>query len=89
MLVAPDRLELFATTWRGSGDHARIDLFFRTGEWSGKPTLAEPGRADSTGWFAVGVLPGAFVPHARDAMRFLGGPAQPMFICSTPEEEGD
>jgi 8-oxo-dGTP diphosphatase len=55
----------------------RVDFFFSTRRWSGRPRLVEPDKAAAIGWFPLDALPQPLVPHERYVIESLsgGGPA--------------
>ena len=48
-----------------------VDFFFYAEKWDGTPHIAEPEKADDSGWFSIDELAGKIVPNQEHA--FLNG----------------
>jgi ADP-ribose pyrophosphatase YjhB (NUDIX family) len=55
--VLKSDLELIHVMHRHCGDHERVDFFFSTAQWEGKPRNAEPNKCGEVAWFNINDLP--------------------------------
>lgn len=65
----------------------RVDFFLTARSWSGKPTIAEPGKSADLGWFPLTALPSPLVPHEKTVLQLLardaaGGKPVPAIVTS-------
>lgn len=60
---APDRL--------ADGLDERVDFFFSTHHWQGKPRILEPEKASGLEWFDLDELPEPVVPHELQVLMTL------------------
>lgn len=58
----------------------RVDLFFTTRTWVGRPSVQEPDKAEELRWWPLSELPGRTVPHERRALEHLAGGAPPTVL---------
>jgi 8-oxo-dGTP pyrophosphatase MutT (NUDIX family) len=49
----------------------RVDFFFTTHHWRGKPRLMEPEKASALAWFGLDDLPEPVVPHEMQVLMAL------------------
>ncbi len=61
-------VELVHTMHRREND-IRIDLFFITQKYQGKPKNAEPEKCDDLSWFPLDSLPKNTVPYVKQAIE--------------------
>lgn len=77
--VEESNLEAITTmhrTYRGpdrapDGLDERVDFFFATHHWRGKPRIMEPEKSSGLGWFALDDLPEPVVPHELQVLMAL------------------
>lgn len=56
---------------RGNGVDERVDFFFTTERWKGKPRTMEPEKSSGLDWFALDELPEPVVPHELAVLMAL------------------
>jgi len=49
--------------------HERLDFFFQTKYWQGKPKNMEPEKCDDLNWFDVNNLPENTIPYIKQAIE--------------------
>jgi 8-oxo-dGTP diphosphatase len=49
----------------------RINLFFTTNRWKGKPRILEPNKCDDLRWFDLDSLPDNTIPYVKQAINCL------------------
>jgi 8-oxo-dGTP pyrophosphatase MutT (NUDIX family) len=49
-------------------DSERVDIFFVTSEWDGKPQNTEPEKCSHMDWFPLDDLPENTIPYVREAL---------------------
>lgn len=52
-------------------DNPHYGYIFLAKKWVGKPTLAEPEKADEVAWFSLDNLPDKISPYAKEALSHL------------------
>jgi 8-oxo-dGTP diphosphatase len=55
----------------GDGLDERVDFFFATHHWKGKPRTMEPEKSAGLGWFNLDELPEPVVPHELQVLMAL------------------
>ncbi|WP_109473251.1 dihydrofolate reductase [Ornithinimicrobium cavernae] len=58
----------------------RIDLFLTTSRWSGDHLIAEPDKAVDLRWWPLAALPETLVPHERQALEHLASGQPPAVL---------
>ena len=75
IIVDPADLHPLTTVHRnqleGSAIDQRVDFYFTASNWSGEPTLMEPGKSAGLDWFPLTDLPLPVVPHELVVLQFL------------------
>ena len=66
--VDPLKLEHILTMHRWSGDHERIDIYFKANDWQGEIKNMELDKCDDLSWFALNKLPKDMVPEVGFAI---------------------
>jgi 8-oxo-dGTP pyrophosphatase MutT (NUDIX family) len=56
---------------RADGIDERVDFFFTTHHWKGKPRTMEPEKSDGLDWFSLDDLPEPVVPHELAVLMML------------------
>lgn len=56
---------------RADGLDERVDFFFTTHHWKGKPRTMEPEKSSDLKWFALDELPEPVVPHELQVLMAL------------------
>ena len=73
----------------GPAIEQRLDVFFETTSWSGEPTLHEPHRTASMGWFDLDALPDPVVPHERAVLEALRDGRPPAVLVWPMDPSGE
>ncbi|GAA5145192.1 hypothetical protein GCM10025768_02090 [Microbacterium pseudoresistens] len=57
----------------------RADWFFTASEWTGTPSIREPGKCAGLTWFALDALPAAMPAYERQVLNGLAAGSLPLF----------
>ena len=71
ILLKPEDLQAVHIMHRDSGtreNNNRVDIFFITHKWQGKPENKEPHKCDDLSWFDINNLPDNIIPYIRHAL---------------------
>jgi 8-oxo-dGTP diphosphatase len=66
--LKPEDVELVHIMHRKEND-IRVDLFFTTKKYQGKPRNAEPDRCDDLSWFSLDNLPKNIIPYIKQVIE--------------------
>lgn len=67
--IRPENLSLAHVMYRKKPDEERIDFFFITEVWEGKPQNLEPEKCADLEWFSLDHLPQNTIPHVRTVIE--------------------
>lgn len=63
--LSPEDLTLVHVMHRKEPTEERVDFFFITKKWTGKPKIMEPNKCDDLSWFAFDNLPDNVIPYIK------------------------
>jgi len=67
----PKNLRLVHVMHRKEPGENRVNFFFTTEKWKGKPKIMEPHKCDSIKWFDVSNLPNNTIPYIKQAINCI------------------
>lgn len=64
-------LELVHTMNRKIPDDEKIDFFFTSKKWQGKPKIMEPNKCNKLEWFDINNSPKEIIPYIKQAIKSI------------------
>jgi len=71
IILNSEDLELVHAMNRKIPDDERIDFFFTSKKWQGKPKIMEPNKCNDLRWFGVDNLPEKLIPYIKQAINSI------------------